>query len=143
MSKLRLTRRVNLLLMQKCRVATSLCRLLFETMKVNDALLFMTILSTDLKALKRRGYNGTSLLRVIFLLLTLFQLIRFSGNNNNMRNKYLKTQRRTALLALKRHMIQSLNNLDQLVLLFRLLQKPLYVLPPPREVGNPLQVPHL
>jgi hypothetical protein len=43
-----------------CRVATSLCRLLFETVKVNDALLFMTILSTDLKALKRRGYNGSS-----------------------------------------------------------------------------------
>lgn len=43
-----------------CRVATSLCRLLFETVKVNDALLFMTILSTDLKALKRRGYNGAS-----------------------------------------------------------------------------------
>lgn len=40
------------------RVATSLCRLLFEKAKVNDALLFMTILSTDLKALKRRGYNG-------------------------------------------------------------------------------------
>lgn len=87
MSKPRLTCRVNLLLMQKCRVATSLCRLLFETMKVNDALLFMTILSTDLKALKRRGYNGTSLLRVtFFLLLILFQLIRFSSSNN-MRNK--------------------------------------------------------
>lgn len=40
------------------RVATSLCRLLFEKAKINDALLFMTILSTDLKALKRRGYNG-------------------------------------------------------------------------------------
>ena len=40
------------------RVATSLCRLLFEKVKVNDTLLFMTILSTDLKALKRRGYNG-------------------------------------------------------------------------------------
>lgn len=41
------------------RVAISLCRLIFEAPKVNDALLFMTILSTDLKALKRRGYNGT------------------------------------------------------------------------------------
>jgi len=40
------------------RVATSLNRLLFESPKANDALLFMTILSTDLKALKRRGYNG-------------------------------------------------------------------------------------
>ena len=39
-------------------VATSLCRLLFETYKVNDALLFMTILSTDLRALRGRGYNG-------------------------------------------------------------------------------------
>ncbi|KAF9007980.1 hypothetical protein BDQ17DRAFT_1388899 [Cyathus striatus] len=28
--------------------------------KTNDALLFMTILSTDLKALKRRGYNGST-----------------------------------------------------------------------------------
>jgi hypothetical protein len=33
-------------------VATSLCRLLFDTYKVNDALLFMTILSTDLRALR-------------------------------------------------------------------------------------------
>lgn len=40
------------------RVSTSLCRFIFEAHKVNDALLFMTILSTDLKALKRRGYNG-------------------------------------------------------------------------------------
>lgn len=39
-------------------VATSLCRLLFDTYRVNDALLFMTILSTDLRALRRRGYNG-------------------------------------------------------------------------------------
>jgi hypothetical protein len=40
------------------RVSTSLCRFIFESPKVNDALLFMTILSTDLKSLKRRGYNG-------------------------------------------------------------------------------------
>ncbi|KAG6829550.1 hypothetical protein H0H92_004219 [Tricholoma furcatifolium] len=39
-------------------VATSLNRLIFDTPRANDALLFMTILSTDLKALKRRGYNG-------------------------------------------------------------------------------------
>ena len=39
-------------------VATSLCRLLFDKYKVNDALLFMTILSTDLRSLRRRGYNG-------------------------------------------------------------------------------------
>ncbi|KIJ62083.1 hypothetical protein HYDPIDRAFT_176650 [Hydnomerulius pinastri MD-312] len=44
-------------------VATSLCRYLFETVKVNDALLFMTILSTDLKALKRRGYNVDKILK--------------------------------------------------------------------------------
>ncbi|KDQ54066.1 hypothetical protein JAAARDRAFT_409896 [Jaapia argillacea MUCL 33604] len=44
-------------------VATSLCRLLFKTPRVNDALLFMTILSTDLKALKRRGYNVDRILR--------------------------------------------------------------------------------
>jgi hypothetical protein len=41
-----------------CRVATSLCRLLFDTPKINDALLFMAILSTDLRTLKRGGYNG-------------------------------------------------------------------------------------
>ncbi len=41
-----------------CRVSTSLCRFIFESPKANDSLLFMTILSTDLKALKRRGYNG-------------------------------------------------------------------------------------
>lgn len=39
-------------------VATSLCRLLFDTYRINDALLFMTILSMDLHALQRRGYNG-------------------------------------------------------------------------------------
>jgi hypothetical protein len=50
-----------------CRVSTSLCRHIFELHKANDALLFMTILSTDLKALKRRGYNGASLLLVWIL----------------------------------------------------------------------------
>ncbi|EGO00977.1 hypothetical protein SERLA73DRAFT_87350 [Serpula lacrymans var. lacrymans S7.3] len=44
-------------------VSTSLCRLLFDSAKVNDALLFMTILSTDLRALKRRGYNVDKILR--------------------------------------------------------------------------------
>lgn len=39
-------------------VASSLCHLLFKTNKVIDALLFMTMLSTDLDALQRRGYNG-------------------------------------------------------------------------------------
>ena len=47
-------------------VATSLCRLLFETYKVNDALLFMTILSTDLRALRRRGYNGDQAFSTFF-----------------------------------------------------------------------------
>jgi hypothetical protein len=42
------------------RISTSLCRVIFELPKVNDALLFMTILSTDLKVLKQRGYNGAS-----------------------------------------------------------------------------------
>ncbi|KAH9485292.1 hypothetical protein JR316_0002200 [Psilocybe cubensis] len=41
-------------------VATSLNRLLFDSPKTNDALLFMTILSTDLRSLKRRGYNGNN-----------------------------------------------------------------------------------
>ena len=41
-------------------VASSLCHLLFKTNKVIDALLFMTMLSTDLDALQRRGYNGNS-----------------------------------------------------------------------------------
>ncbi|KAF5355265.1 hypothetical protein D9758_006047 [Tetrapyrgos nigripes] len=44
-------------------VATSLCRLFFESPKANDALLFMTILSTDLRSLKRRGYNVDRILR--------------------------------------------------------------------------------
>lgn len=33
-------------------------RLIFDAPKTNDALLLMTILSTDLRSLKRRGYNG-------------------------------------------------------------------------------------
>ncbi|KZT22896.1 hypothetical protein NEOLEDRAFT_1137233 [Neolentinus lepideus HHB14362 ss-1] len=44
-------------------VATSLCHLIFQTPRNNDALLFMTILSTDLKSLKRRGYNVDRILR--------------------------------------------------------------------------------
>ncbi|EKM56817.1 uncharacterized protein PHACADRAFT_141759 [Phanerochaete carnosa HHB-10118-sp] len=44
-------------------VSTSLCRLLFEHPRASDALLFMTILSTDLKALKRRGYNVDRILQ--------------------------------------------------------------------------------
>ena len=39
-------------------IATSFCRLLFDTHKANDALVFATILSTDLHTLQKRGYNG-------------------------------------------------------------------------------------
>ena len=39
-------------------VATSLFHLIFDTHKVNDAFLFAMILSTDLRTLQRRGYNG-------------------------------------------------------------------------------------
>lgn len=39
-------------------VAASLCRLLFNTRKANDALLLMTILSSDLPTLRKRGYPG-------------------------------------------------------------------------------------
>ena len=49
------------------RVSTSLCRFIFESPKVNDALLFMTILSTDLKALRRRGYNSMLLSKLLVL----------------------------------------------------------------------------
>jgi hypothetical protein len=35
-----------------------LTRFVFDSPKAHDVLLFMTILSTDLRALKRRGYNG-------------------------------------------------------------------------------------
>lgn len=50
-----------------CRVSTSICRLLFDSPRASDALLFMTILSTDLRALRRRGYNGKSrCMRLIF-----------------------------------------------------------------------------
>jgi len=39
-------------------VATSLCRLLFDTYRVNDAFLLMAVLSTDLHVLQRRGFKG-------------------------------------------------------------------------------------
>ncbi|KDE08540.1 hypothetical protein MVLG_01317 [Microbotryum lychnidis-dioicae p1A1 Lamole] len=38
-------------------VATALCRLLLSKQRANDTLLYMTILSTPLKALRRRGFN--------------------------------------------------------------------------------------
>jgi hypothetical protein len=42
----------------RSRVANSLLSLILKTHKVNDALLLSTILSTDLRSLRRRGYNG-------------------------------------------------------------------------------------
>ncbi|RXW23364.1 hypothetical protein EST38_g2483 [Candolleomyces aberdarensis] len=44
-------------------VATSLTKQLFDNPKANDALLLMTILSTDLRSLKRRGYNISRILK--------------------------------------------------------------------------------
>ncbi|KAG6375835.1 hypothetical protein JVT61DRAFT_2694 [Boletus reticuloceps] len=44
-------------------VSISLCRLLFGTVKVSEALLFTTILSTDLDALRRRGCNVDLILK--------------------------------------------------------------------------------
>lgn len=43
------------------RVSTSLCRIILQSPKGNDSLLFMTILSTDLKGLGQWGYDGTFL----------------------------------------------------------------------------------
>jgi hypothetical protein len=40
------------------RVANALLSVILRNHKVNDALLFSTILSTDLRSLRRRGYNG-------------------------------------------------------------------------------------
>ena len=41
------------------RLAVSLCRVLFHAVKLNDALLLMSILSEeDLDVLKGRGYQG-------------------------------------------------------------------------------------
>ncbi|KAF8523641.1 hypothetical protein JB92DRAFT_3140729 [Gautieria morchelliformis] len=44
-------------------VSNSLCRVILQRHKANDSLLFMTILSTDLKSLRRRGYNVDRLLQ--------------------------------------------------------------------------------
>ncbi|KAG2015943.1 hypothetical protein CC2G_009161 [Coprinopsis cinerea AmutBmut pab1-1] len=44
-------------------VALAMNKLLFDAPKTNDALLFMTILSTDLGSLKRRGYNVDRILK--------------------------------------------------------------------------------
>ncbi|KAG6373975.1 hypothetical protein JVT61DRAFT_6145 [Boletus reticuloceps] len=81
-------------------VATSLCRLLFEKAKVNDTLLFMTILSTDLKALRRRGYNGWynvhSCPRVARLTQTSHQSTRSSSSSSKtgrwQRSRYIRAE---------------------------------------------------
>jgi hypothetical protein len=49
------------------RISISLCRIIFDSPKASGALLFMTILSTDLKVLKQWGYDGTSTTFFIFL----------------------------------------------------------------------------
>ena len=53
--------------MMTSRISTSLCRIIFQSPKTNDSLLFMTILSTDLKALRQWGYDSTSSATIIFL----------------------------------------------------------------------------
>lgn len=53
-------------------IANSLCRLLFNTQKVNDTFLFTIILSTTLDALQRQGYHGSYTVPFIFTLLTGF-----------------------------------------------------------------------
>lgn len=76
------------------RVATSFNRLFFETPKANDALLFMTILSTDLQALKRRGYNGTPQLS-----LSCWNVVWFDSSVERIERKYREQraeQRKTA-----------------------------------------------
>jgi hypothetical protein len=39
-------------------IATSLCHLLFDTHRANDAFLFTSTLSTDLHVLQKRGFEG-------------------------------------------------------------------------------------
>lgn len=73
------------------RVAASLNRFIFEAPKTNDALLFMTILSTDLNALKRRGYNGDHDHLPLFLTgLTNLQWIVFFGSNERIEKQHFK-----------------------------------------------------
>ena len=74
------------------RVSTSLCRFIFESPKVNDALLFMTILSTDLKALRRRGYNSMLLSKLLVLFRS---LILKKKNHPNSRQDSAPAEGRT------------------------------------------------
>ncbi|KAF8270077.1 hypothetical protein EI94DRAFT_1723808 [Lactarius quietus] len=48
---------------QMHEVSTSLCRFIFESPKNNDALLFMTILMSEIETLKQLGYNVDRILR--------------------------------------------------------------------------------
>ncbi len=52
---------ISPLVLTRCRVANTLLSIILKSHKVNDALLLSTILSTDLRSLRRRGYNGKSL----------------------------------------------------------------------------------
>jgi hypothetical protein len=59
-------------LLMSSRISTSLCRIIFQLPKANDSLWLMTILSTDLTALRQCGYDSTSSTTFIFIrLLTL------------------------------------------------------------------------
>lgn len=105
-------------------VATSLCRLLFDTYKVNDALLFMTILSTDLRALRRRGYNGNYGLSSSFIDSpdqTSRQLIASSSSRKQKGKppqKPLRKRRQTRPLWFRLHQYrQNLNSLQHLLYL--------------------------
>ncbi|KAF8318815.1 uncharacterized protein EI90DRAFT_2978708 [Cantharellus anzutake] len=44
-------------------LAHALCRTLLRQHRINDSMLFMTVLSTELRALKRRGYNVDRILK--------------------------------------------------------------------------------
>jgi hypothetical protein len=54
------------------RVATSLFRLIYDAPKLNDALVFMTMLSTDLSGLRKKGYDG-----MLLLVPTLFEVCSY------------------------------------------------------------------
>ena len=49
------------------RVSTSLCHIILESPNLNDAPLFMLLLSTDLNVIEKWGYNGASAATVFFL----------------------------------------------------------------------------
>jgi hypothetical protein len=42
------------------RISTSLCHVILESPKLNDAPLFMLFLTTDLNVIEKWGYNGAS-----------------------------------------------------------------------------------